>query len=305
MALSGVAGAESRCGKNLIAQMLCGSKSAKLEKLRLNRLTTFGLLRQLKQTEVVTLIDLLIANGCIEQENVDRFRPVVETDGLGSRGDRGKAICRDLNLPPDLRTKLGRPVAKAAAKNAAPPASRDDRWQIVPEAGTVHDATDDSAQGTPPVDEYAYGPEYDDSVVDLPRLRHHTNRPHASRPRPAQRSGPPARQQILFWTWQLFSRGFSADECMAIRGIGREALLDHTFAKQRKRGWMLEGGIGVFPKLSQSGPYFQHPKPNRSPPQLPPGTVRALPKCLDRPRRTPPRKAAQHDVQLGNSSLGT
>ena len=54
MVLSGVARTESRfaCGKNLIAQMLCGSNSAKIKKLRLNQLSTFGLLWQLKQAEV-------------------------------------------------------------------------------------------------------------------------------------------------------------------------------------------------------------------------------------------------------------
>ena len=56
MVLSGVARAESRipCGKNLIAQMLCGSESAKVKKLRLDQLSTFGLLRLLKQAEVAT-----------------------------------------------------------------------------------------------------------------------------------------------------------------------------------------------------------------------------------------------------------
>ncbi len=55
--LSGVARTEARfpCGKNLIAQMLCGSASAKVAKLRLNQLSTFGLLAHLKQPEVVTL----------------------------------------------------------------------------------------------------------------------------------------------------------------------------------------------------------------------------------------------------------
>ncbi|MGO8749751.1 MAG: RecQ family ATP-dependent DNA helicase [Thermoguttaceae bacterium] len=52
--LSGVARTEQRfpCGKNLIAQMLCGSNSARMEKLRLNRLSTFGLLKHLTQPDV-------------------------------------------------------------------------------------------------------------------------------------------------------------------------------------------------------------------------------------------------------------
>ena len=106
--LSGVARAEKRiaCGKNLVAQMLCGSNSAKMEKLRLNKLSTFGLLRHLKQPEVVTLIDLLIANGCLEQEEIDRFRPVLRLTPLGGEVMRGNADVPGLNLPRDLQLKL-------------------------------------------------------------------------------------------------------------------------------------------------------------------------------------------------------
>jgi len=115
MVLSGVARTEARvpCGKTVIAQMLCGSSSAKMTKLRMNKLSTFGLLWQLKQTEVVTLIDLLIANGCLEQEDIDRFRPVLRLTPLGADVMRGKTeMPPGLNLPRDLRQKLLRPVAK-------------------------------------------------------------------------------------------------------------------------------------------------------------------------------------------------
>ncbi len=119
MVLSGVARAESRfaCGKNLIAQMLCGSNSAKIKKLRLNQLSTFGLLWQLKQAEVVTLIDILIAIGCLEQEDVDRFRPVLKLTPLGGDVMRGKTeLPTGLKLPGELRLKLRRPVAKEKAE---------------------------------------------------------------------------------------------------------------------------------------------------------------------------------------------
>ena len=32
-----------------------------------------------------------------------------------------------------------------------------------------------------------------------------------------------------YWTWRLLSQGFLAEECLAIRGITRETLLDHVF----------------------------------------------------------------------------
>ena len=122
MVLSGVARTESRfaCGKNLIAQMLCGSNSAKVKKLRLNQLSTFGLLWQLKQAEVATLIDILIAIGCLEQEDIDRFRPVLKLTPLGGEVMRGKAeLPAGLKLPGELRLKLRRPVAKDASRPKA------------------------------------------------------------------------------------------------------------------------------------------------------------------------------------------
>ena len=75
MVLSGVARTQARfpCGKTLIAQMLCGSGSAKMTKLRLDRLSTFGLLAHLKQTEVVALIDCLIARRLF---GTDRIGPL-------------------------------------------------------------------------------------------------------------------------------------------------------------------------------------------------------------------------------------
>ena len=58
------------------------------------QLSTFGLLAHLKQTEVVTLIDGLIAVGCLEQVDLDRFRPVVQLTALG-----GEVMRRQGRLP--------------------------------------------------------------------------------------------------------------------------------------------------------------------------------------------------------------
>jgi ATP-dependent DNA helicase RecQ len=85
MVLSGVARAQSRipCGKTLVAQMLCGSTSARMAKLGLNRLSTFGLLEHLTQTEVLALIDALMAMRCLEQVDCEQFRPVLRITELG------------------------------------------------------------------------------------------------------------------------------------------------------------------------------------------------------------------------------
>lgn len=93
MVLSGVARAQARfpCGKNLIAQMLCGSGSAKVSKLHLDKLSTFGLLNHLTQPEVGLMIDALIALRCLRQVDLDRFRPVLELTEFGTEVMKGRA----------------------------------------------------------------------------------------------------------------------------------------------------------------------------------------------------------------------
>ena len=109
MVLSGVARTQAAipCGRNLIAQMLCGSASAKMAKLRLNKLSTFGLLKHLKQDEVLLIIDALIALRCLQQTDVDRYRPVIELTEFGGEVMRGQTpLSGELPLPAGLLWKL-------------------------------------------------------------------------------------------------------------------------------------------------------------------------------------------------------
>jgi ATP-dependent DNA helicase RecQ len=196
MILSGVARTEARfpCGKNLVAQMLCGSRAARMAKLGLNKLSTFGLLAHLTQPEVVTLLDALIAVGCLVQEDVNSFRPVVRMTALGGDVMRGKAdLPCALPLPADLALKLRR-------QKTDPPADRGPR-------GT----------GSPLPTGEGPGP--------------------SSPPCPA--AGPMAgadHQPPHYWTWRLLAAGFSMAECMAIRGLSRQAVLDQAI-RAVESGW--------------------------------------------------------------------
>ncbi len=89
MVLSGVARCSERFGKQVIAQMLCGSASSKMKKLRLESLSTYGLLSELKQTDVLELLDWLIGVDYVEQVEHERFRPVLGVT------DSGKAVLRE------------------------------------------------------------------------------------------------------------------------------------------------------------------------------------------------------------------
>ncbi len=111
MVLSGVARTQIRLtvggGKNLIAQMLCGSASARMGKLGLDGLSTFGLLKHLTQPEVVAVIDGLITTGHLEQVDFERHRPVVQLTALGSDVMKGKAELETVPpIPADVLAKI-------------------------------------------------------------------------------------------------------------------------------------------------------------------------------------------------------
>ncbi len=261
--LSGVARSQARiaCGKNLIAQMLCGSNSAKIKKLRLNQLSTFGLLGQLKQAEVATLIELLIALGCLEQEEIDRFRPVLKLTPLGGDVMRGNAeLPAGLKLPGDLRLKLRRPAAGVG--QAFQPDNDASRSEIegrrsevggrksepdtrlpktaVRRSGPPPDASDD--EGRPDddywiigsVDENSFEGAADASAVGRTDHRSVNQDTLVGSPGDIFENGQPEAQAPVnrpsyYWTWRLLSCGLAADECLAIRGITRAELLDHVF----------------------------------------------------------------------------
>jgi ATP-dependent DNA helicase RecQ len=88
--LSGVARAQERFGKVIIAQMLIGSKAAKVLRFRLDQLSTFGLLGHLKLPEVTELIDALLAAGLLDQADVERNRPVLRLTDSGNQVMRGQ-----------------------------------------------------------------------------------------------------------------------------------------------------------------------------------------------------------------------
>ena len=105
-ALSGVARANGRFGKQMIVAMLCGSQAAKVRKWKLDQLSTFGLLRDLRQTDVGELLDALVDAKLVEQSDVDRFRPVARLTPLGWDVVRGTQTVDTLFLTESLRARI-------------------------------------------------------------------------------------------------------------------------------------------------------------------------------------------------------
>ena len=110
--LSGVTRMHGRFGKNLVAQMLCGSKSKKLQQWKLHRLSTYGMLTGLKQTEVAEVIDALIECGLVVQHEVDERRPTVDMSTPGKEVMHARASVDSL-----LGIKF--PIAKRLATVAS------------------------------------------------------------------------------------------------------------------------------------------------------------------------------------------
>ncbi len=131
--LSGVARTQARfpCGKTLLAQMLCGSESARMERLKLNKLSTFGLLGRLTQADVVMLIDALIASGHLEQADFAARRPVVKLTPEGDalmRGQTSSLGRLSVPWPLQLRIRGAVPVSRAEETIGRPDALPDSYW---------------------------------------------------------------------------------------------------------------------------------------------------------------------------------
>jgi len=105
--LSGVARTKGRVGKKTVAQMLTGSASEKVARLGLTRLSTFGILSQFRQPEVVEILDALCALGLVVNEDVELFRPTARLTPEGwtvlrQKGEQPIPIA----LPEPLATKV-------------------------------------------------------------------------------------------------------------------------------------------------------------------------------------------------------
>lgn len=114
-----------RLGKILIAQYLCGSQNAKVQKLNLHRLSGFGLLKSCKQAEAAQLLDAMLAAGVLRQQEVNRNRPTVSVAPQLTDANLRRETLANVNLTPSLVAKL---------RSLTPRASSEPRQQTAPTA---------------------------------------------------------------------------------------------------------------------------------------------------------------------------
>ena len=187
MALSGVARVRERFGKQMIAAMLGGSRSAKITKWHLDQLSTFGLLKSWRQTEIAELLDSMTTAGLLEQNEVDRFRPVLKITTSGEQVMRGESgLSASFCLPSSILRRI------------------DATATVMPKPKTVTDASCTK----PPIPK---------SEVNA-TLSVDTGSAVPSDLHPGDH---------FIWTWQLANLGFSLDRIAATRRLSLPQILEH------------------------------------------------------------------------------
>jgi ATP-dependent DNA helicase RecQ len=237
MALSGVARADARFGKKLIAQMLFGSDSAPVRKWKLERLSTYGLLSHLQLGEVEQILDALMAAGLVLQKDIDRFRPVVELSPEGSEVMMGTApLPASFGLPEEILLKIGAVVRKPLRENKQEeqPAERKVR---------ENDVRENAVQGR--------GERGEGSRLDAGSSRNDVSEVSRESSAASQqvRGRCPlplddAPQPSYYWTWHLLADGFPWSAMLSIRGLASTTALAHlqqAIAQRREvqPGWFL------------------------------------------------------------------
>jgi ATP-dependent DNA helicase RecQ len=187
--LSGVARTRGRAGKHVLAAMLRGSRSAKVARARLHQLSTFGLLADFTQSELIGILDALTAAELVACREVERHRPTVHLTGRGAEVMASKrALPADLRVARSLRPKIETWYARRQSPGGPPPTP--DRM---------------------PPDEPSVAPHRDADVED-----------RAAVCVPADDIRPD-----YYWTWKLLADGYSALQCAAIRRLDTRVLCEH------------------------------------------------------------------------------
>ena len=237
--LSGVARAKERVGKNAIAAMLCGSQSAKMKKTKLDQVSTFGKLSELKQSDVATVLEAMLRVGWLEQFEHEPHRPLLRLTELGRDVMWDRADVTRVALPKKLARKI-RSVCEAEeapskprpSKNRSQPATPSNSSPAKP--ATPPEAVEpnhDSATLTRvEPDGYLAEPSRSsgENALDTPLEDHDSGTQSASLSEIPSDSDEPLERPNYFWTWRLVEEGcFSLEEMLAIRDIEYVTFWDH------------------------------------------------------------------------------
>ena len=255
VALSGAARTHGRIGKTLIAQMLTGSTAKKLKGLALHRLSTFGLLKGLRQTDVVALIDWLLDMGYMKQIETTKFRPIIQITQRGQRLMGGIAEFDSvLQLAAPLALRIAgvcrgqqpyrKPAEDPDSSDAQGPA--DDTTEV-PAEMDANEPTDEvlslqepqellqpqqpletSAESVDEAESVDDQPPPSDSADVLAQGKADRADPEKSGFEPQLRfDAPDAMRPSYYWTWKLLDDGYNVSQVEQIRQIDSQSIEEH------------------------------------------------------------------------------
>ena len=198
-----------RLGKILICQFLCGSSNSKVQKLRLHRLSGFGMLSNLRQSDATELVDAYLSAGLLQQDEVNLHRPTVRlsTDVQNGKVSRMTIIGR-LRLCPLLIKRLTEASRQSAATSQAVTGSEavPARSAPVPERSPTAQA---SSQTNPQTN-------VQPSIQAVARPASKTGQPLLETGQSEQQATSSSLDDWS-WTWQLLVDGYAWNEVMSIR----------------------------------------------------------------------------------------
>ena len=253
VALSGTARTHGRLGKTLIAQMLTGSANKKVKQLGLDRLSTFGLLKQLRQSDVTQLMEFMISQGFIDQIETTKFRPTVKISDSGKSLMAGELQADMPSMMPDLlvRTFAARlrgktPHVSPDQADSAEPSDdlidntsdnqpTDDREVEEPQPSYDPQATSDApfiefepatGSDSPAKLNFDSG-EMDDQGDHTVPATHQDAEPSVITQRNVSAETRVTRPNF-YWTWRLLADGYSLAEVLQVRNMDRETAIEHS-----------------------------------------------------------------------------
>ncbi len=230
-----------RLGKLLIAQYLCGSQSAKLQKLHLHRLGGFGMLTNFRQSDAVSLLEVLLACGILKQQEVNRNRPTVSVAPELLDAKVRDELLSAVVLPPKLEAKIV-PLCKSTATSTshaptatpaiAPPGPASNRNSSAGPAVSTANAQSNGFSDTrsPPSSQKAatYStaelfPKTSEKSIPTPPADRASTQPVRSSEVP---QGPATTTPVADWEWsiRMFQARFSWSEILAARRLSDEEL---------------------------------------------------------------------------------
>lgn len=130
--LAGVARARGRFGAHLVAQMLRGSTAKRVRETSLDRLSTYGILSDLLQDDIVHLLDLLTRYGLLARNEY----------GAISLTDRGGEVMRDQVKPASgLATEWEMTMSRGRGSDAPTSSRSGGSTRVRTTTGSTHDET--------------------------------------------------------------------------------------------------------------------------------------------------------------------